>query len=39
MVEPLAREPILQPPKPEIPPSPRILQRAIDRDAGFEAAD
>jgi hypothetical protein len=33
------REPILQPPKPEIPPSPRILQRAIDRDADFEAAD
>jgi hypothetical protein len=33
------REPILQPPKPEIPPSPQILERAIDRDAGFEAAD
>jgi hypothetical protein len=33
------REPILQPPKPEIPPSPRILERAIDRDAGWEAAD
>ena len=33
------RQPILQPPKPEIPPSPRILERAIDRDAGWEAAD
>ena len=33
------REPILQPPKPEIPPSPRILERAIDRDADWEAAD
>jgi hypothetical protein len=33
------REPILQPPKPEIPPSPQILQRAMDRDADFEAAD
>ena len=33
------REPILQPPKPEIPPSPRILDRAMDRDAGWEAAD
>ena len=33
------REPILQPPMPEIPPSPRILQRAIDHDADFEAAD
>ena len=32
-------EPILQPPMPEIPPSPRILERAIDRDAGWEAAD
>jgi len=30
---------ILQPPKPEIRPSPRILQRAADRDAEFEAAD
>ena len=30
---------ILQPPKPEIRPSPQILQHAIDRDAGFEAAD
>ena len=33
------RQPILQPPKAEIPPSPRILERAIDRDAGWEAAD
>ena len=33
------REPILQPPKPEIPPSPQILEHAIDRDAGWEAAD
>jgi AAA domain/TrwC relaxase len=30
---------ILQPPKPEIPPSPQILQRAADRDAGYEATD
>ena len=33
------REPILQPPKPEIPPSPQILERAMDRDADWEAAD
>ena len=33
------RQPILQPPMPEIPPSPRILERAIDRDADWEAAD
>ena len=33
------QEPILQPPKPEIPPSPRILERAVDRDADWEAAD
>ena len=33
------REPILQPPKPEIPPSPMILQKVMDRDAGWEAAD
>jgi hypothetical protein len=33
------REPILQPPKPEIPPSSRILQRVMDRDADREAAD
>ncbi len=30
---------ILQPPKPEIPPSPQVLQRAADRDAELEAAD
>ena len=30
---------ILQPPKPEIRPSPQVLQRATDRDADFEAAD
>jgi hypothetical protein len=35
----LAREPILRPPKPEIPPSPRILERVMDRDADWEAAD
>jgi len=35
----LGREPILQPPKPEIPPSPRILERAMDRDTDWEAAD
>jgi hypothetical protein len=33
------REPILQPPRPEIPPSLQILQRAMDRDADWEAAD
>ena len=33
------REPILRPPKPEIPPSPRILERAMDRDTDWEAAD
>jgi len=33
------REPILQPPRPEIPPSPQILERAMDRDADWEAAD
>ena len=33
------REPILQPPKPEIPPSPRILERAMHRDTDWEAAD
>jgi hypothetical protein len=31
--------PILRPPKPEIPPSPRILQRVTDHDADWEAAD
>ena len=30
---------ILRPPKPEIRPSPQILQRAADRDADFEATD
>ena len=34
-----ARDAILQPPKPEIRPSPRVLQRAADRDADPEAAD
>ena len=33
------REPILQPPKPEIPPSPQILERAMVRDADWEAVD
>jgi hypothetical protein len=32
-------EPILRPPKPDIRPSPQILQRAADRDADLEAAD
>ena len=32
-------EPILRPPKPEIRPSPQVLQRAADRDADLEAAD
>jgi hypothetical protein len=32
-------EPILRPPVPEIPPSPRILERVTDRDADWEAAD
>ena len=35
----LRREPILQPPMPEIPPSPGILERAMDRDTDWEAAD
>jgi len=34
-----ARDAILRPPKPEIAPSPQILQRVIDRDADWEAAD
>jgi TrwC relaxase/AAA domain len=34
-----ARESILQPPKPDIRPSPRVLQRVADRDADPEAAD
>jgi hypothetical protein len=29
----------LQPPEPEIPPSPQILQRVMDHDAEWEAAD
>ena len=33
------KDAILQPPKPEIPPSPLVLQRAADRDADREAAD
>ena len=33
------REPIVRPPMPEIPPSPRILDRALDRDTDWEAAD
>ncbi len=33
------RDAILQPPKPEITPSPQILQRVMDRDADWEAAD
>jgi hypothetical protein len=33
------KDAILQPPKPEITSSPRILRRVIDRDAGWEAAD
>jgi hypothetical protein len=33
------REPILRPPRPEIPPSPRVLERMMDRDADWEAAD
>jgi hypothetical protein len=33
------RAAILQPPKPEIRPSPQVLERAADRDADWEAAD
>jgi hypothetical protein len=33
------RDAILQPPMPEIPPSPQILRHATDRDAGWEGAD
>jgi conjugative relaxase-like TrwC/TraI family protein len=33
------KDAILQPPKPEITPSPRVLQRVADRDADWEAAD
>jgi hypothetical protein len=34
-----AQDAILQPPKPEIRPSPYLLERAADRDAAREAAD
>jgi len=34
-----AKNAILQPPKPEISPSPRVLKRAADRDADREASD
>ena len=34
-----ARAAILQPPMPEIPPSPEIQPRVMDRDADWEAAD
>ena len=34
-----AKGAILQPPKPEIAPSPQVLQRAAGRDADWEAAD
>jgi hypothetical protein len=33
------KDAILQLPKPEIGPPPRILERSADRDAGIEAAD
>ena len=33
------KDAILQPPKPEIPPSARVLERAADRDRDSEAAD
>jgi len=33
------RDAILQPPKPDIPPSPQVLHRAAGRDADREAAD
>ena len=33
------KDAILQPPKPEITPSPQVLQRAADRDADWEAAE
>jgi AAA domain len=35
----LDRDAILQPPKPEVRPSPQVLERAADRDVGWEAAD
>jgi hypothetical protein len=34
-----SRDAILQPPKPEIRPSPRVLDRALDHDADREAGD
>jgi hypothetical protein len=34
-----ASDAILQPPKPEIRPSLQVLERALDRDTGWEAAD
>jgi hypothetical protein len=34
-----SQDAILQPPKPEIPPSPPILQRVMDRNADLEAAE
>ena len=34
-----SRDAILQPPKPEIQPSPHVLERTADRDADWEAAD
>jgi hypothetical protein len=34
-----ARDAILQPPKPEIRPSPQVLERAAARDADWKAAD
>ena len=33
------KDAILQPPKPEIPLSPQILEHVMDRDADWEAAD
>ncbi len=33
------KDAILQPPKPEIRPSARVLERAMDRDRDVEAAD
>ena len=33
------KDAILQPPKPEIRPSPQVFERAADRDADWEAAD
>jgi hypothetical protein len=34
-----ASDAILQPPQPEIGPSPQLLERDTDRDADLEAAD